>query len=83
MKAPYRLIVVSLLFSCLLAALLLKARAQERGLKVDDAPQGRYFALVIGNDDYKSLQHLRTAVNDAREVEDALRSLYGFRQGSC
>ena len=39
---------------------------------------GRYHALVIGSDDYTSLPRLRTAVADAREVEQVLRTRYGF-----
>jgi len=40
---------------------------------------GTYHALVIGNNDYKQLKHLRTAVNDAEAVGAILQSRYGFR----
>ena len=73
MRVPHRKLLVSFLFSSMLAALSFKAGAQERGINVRSAPQGRYFALVIGNDDYRSLPHLKTAAGDAREVEETLR----------
>ena len=40
---------------------------------------GRYHALVIGNNAYRHIKPLRTAVNDARAVADLLRGSYGFR----
>ncbi len=40
---------------------------------------GRYFALVIGNDEYKEWPKLKTAVNDARDVAEILQKKYGFR----
>ncbi len=39
---------------------------------------GRYFALVIGNNDYPQFPTLETAVNDAKHVADVLQSNYGF-----
>ncbi|MCH7694500.1 MAG: caspase family protein, partial [Proteobacteria bacterium] len=39
---------------------------------------GRYYALVIGNNNYKYLPHLKTAAFDARAVADVLRETYGF-----
>ena len=39
---------------------------------------GRYFALVIGNNDYVILRNLNTAVNDARVVADILENDYGY-----
>ncbi|MBI3815419.1 MAG: SUMF1/EgtB/PvdO family nonheme iron enzyme, partial [Nitrospinae bacterium] len=41
-------------------------------------PDARYYALIIGNNNYKHLQKLKTAVNDAKDVERILKSLYGF-----
>lgn len=43
-----------------------------------DGTFGRYHALVIGNNDYRLLRPLRTAVNDAREVAAVLERQYGF-----
>ncbi len=40
---------------------------------------GRYHALVIGNNDYKHLPRLETAVNDAKTIADLLRDRYGFQ----
>lgn len=40
---------------------------------------GTYHALVIGNNDYKLLRPLKTAVADAREVARVLEQDYGFR----
>jgi uncharacterized caspase-like protein len=39
---------------------------------------GRYFALVIGNDNYRSLPRLETAVADAKAVARVLKRSYGF-----
>jgi hypothetical protein len=40
---------------------------------------GSYYALIIGNNRYKNLTNLSTAVNDARAVEAILKSKYGFK----
>ncbi len=40
---------------------------------------GSYHALVIGNNDYRLLPRLETAVNDAQEVTRILREKYGFK----
>jgi caspase domain-containing protein/Sel1 repeat-containing protein len=68
------------------------ARAQQRAATpAGAAPQvglprsgaatsfGTYHALVIGNNDYKLLRPLKTAVADAREVARVLEQDYGFR----
>ncbi len=39
---------------------------------------GKYYALVIGNNKYKYLPDLKTAVNDAKETAAILESKYGF-----
>jgi len=39
---------------------------------------GRYYALVIGNNDYPHLPQLKTAVIDAEEVSRVLKQHYGF-----
>ena len=39
---------------------------------------GNFHALVIGNNNYRFLPQLRTAVNDAEKVEEVLRKKYGF-----
>jgi TPR repeat protein len=40
---------------------------------------GRYHALIIGNNEHRYIPVLRTAVNDAKVVEDVLRRRYGFK----
>lgn len=41
---------------------------------------GRYYALVIGNNAYnKTIRRLKTAEDDAREIENVLRNNYGFQ----
>jgi len=39
---------------------------------------GKYYALVIGNNNYGSLPKLKTARNDAQMVANILKSNYGF-----
>ncbi|MCP4754265.1 MAG: hypothetical protein GY866_25555, partial [Proteobacteria bacterium] len=39
---------------------------------------GNYYALVIGNNEYRYLPKLRTAKNDAKVVAKTLRTKYGF-----
>lgn len=39
---------------------------------------GKYYALVIGNNNYKSLPKLKTAIEDARVVSELLEKIYGF-----
>jgi hypothetical protein len=39
---------------------------------------GRYYALVIGNQHYQSIESLQTPVNDAERVARVLRDRYGF-----
>ena len=39
---------------------------------------GRYHALVIGNNAYRNLPPLKTAMTDARVIESILREQYGF-----
>ena len=43
-----------------------------------ETPFGRYYALVIGNNDYRNLPKLETAVADAEAVSETLKSRYGF-----
>jgi uncharacterized caspase-like protein len=38
----------------------------------------RYHALIIGNNDYARLQDLKTPIDDARKLEEILRTRYGF-----
>lgn len=49
-----------------------------RGDDLSHIAFGRYFALVIGNNKYRGLPPLKTAVADATEVGRLLREQYGF-----
>lgn len=39
---------------------------------------GNYYALIVGNNDYRKLSTLATAVNDAQETDRLLREKYNF-----
>ena len=39
---------------------------------------GRYFALIIGNNNYRYIRKLETANRDARDVAQTLEKVYGF-----
>jgi hypothetical protein len=43
-----------------------------------ETPFGRYYALVIGNNDYRNLPKLQTAVADAEAVSEMLKAKYSF-----
>lgn len=40
---------------------------------------GRFYALIIGNNQYAHLSTLQTSVNDAKAVEQVLRTRYGYK----
>ncbi len=54
----------------------LDPQAQGRLLKGMDF--GRYYALIIGNQDYQVLEHLQTPRNDAERAAQLLKDKYGF-----
>jgi len=54
----------------------LDPQAQARMVKGLDF--GRYFALVIGNQDYQVLEHLQTPHSDAERTAQILKDKYGF-----
>ena len=63
-----------------------KSKPDNVELKEPDSPNlnynidfGRYFALVIGNNNYTHLPKLLTAKNDAKEVAQILEQFYAFR----
>lgn len=39
---------------------------------------GRYYAIIIGNQNYQNLDHLQTPKNDAERAAKLLRDKYGF-----
>jgi uncharacterized caspase-like protein len=79
-----KLPLLSLIISLIITVILLPTPArmqEERNLGVGLSAQagaGGYYALVIGNNDYKSLPRLKTAEADAREVAALLKEFYGF-----
>jgi len=44
-----------------------------------DLNLGNYYALVIGNNDYRNYPKLKTAVNDATETAAVLQKKFGFQ----
>ena len=52
-----------------------KTGAQASAIQQDKT----YYALIIGNNNYKHIRKLKTAVTDATEVERLLKSRYGFK----
>lgn len=60
-----------------------EAVCQSRDAEVDQAfnvnDAGGYYALVIGNNEYVELSKLKTAENDAKEIDKVLRETYGFK----
>ncbi|MGH8138202.1 MAG: caspase family protein [Steroidobacteraceae bacterium] len=57
-------------------AVALDPQAQGRLVKGMDF--GRYYALIIGNQDYQVLEHLQTPRNDTERAAQILRDKYGF-----
>jgi len=44
---------------------------------------GPYYALVIGNNDYRYLPKLQTAINDGDAMAQLLQDQYGFVSGAA
>lgn len=63
------------LLSILALIVLLVAPGAARAQQVE---LGRYYALVVGVNDYRKMPKLQTAVNDASAVHDLLRREFGF-----
>jgi hypothetical protein len=56
-----------------------KPEAREKvGIRPPRISFGNYHALIIGNNDYRALPPLKTAVNDAQEIARILKEQYGF-----
>ncbi|AEG01815.1 caspase family protein [Methylomonas methanica] len=47
--------------------------------QVGDIQFGKFYALIIGNDDYKAYPDLQTPITDAKSLEVLLRERYGFK----
>ncbi len=54
------------------------ASTPARTVRAGDIEFGRYFALVIGNQQYANIEDLDTPQNDALEMAELLRDKYGF-----
>jgi len=81
----FRKLCTTLSVVSLIMFLLSPATAEKRGAKVvkkdtkqTTAPDTGYYALIIGNNNYKYLPKLKTAVMDAEEVAKVLKKQYGF-----
>ncbi|MEC4750109.1 caspase family protein [Methylomicrobium sp. Wu6] len=69
----------------------LLAPTQSAAQTFDEAPEsmtsstypsvnfGKFYALIIGNNNYASMPTLNTSANDAKAVDEVLRSRYGFQ----
>ena len=55
-----------------------KLKVLKKFASISDIQFGNYHALVIGNNDYKHLPKLKTAVGDANAVAAILEKEYGF-----
>jgi hypothetical protein len=55
-----------------------KAKSENTQLPADIG-DGKYYALIIGNNNYRHLSRLQTAVNDATTIENILKVSYGFK----
>ncbi len=70
---------ISRLIGVYFVIVALLAGGAETRAAIDDLDFGRYHALVIGNNDYRTLPDLETAVNDAQATAELLREKYGFQ----
>ncbi len=64
--------------SLVLVAVAVCAAASAQDVKPPEIDFGRYHALVIGNNDYRHLPKLKTAISDATATAELLREKYGF-----
>ncbi|MFK8021294.1 MAG: caspase family protein [Pseudomonadales bacterium] len=55
-----------------------KKKSASKDVTVSDINFGKYFALVIGVENYDKINDLETPVNDTNTIADILSSQYGF-----
>lgn len=56
------------------------ANPQPKGAdRATGANFGKYYALIIGNDEYRAYPQLQTPINDAKSLDVILRERYGFK----
>ena len=63
----------------IVAAMFCLAAGAQAAVTKSAIDAGRYHALVIGNNDYKHLPNLKTAVSDATAMAELLRTKYRFK----
>lgn len=51
----------------------------KKGTHTSTSVNAKYHALIIGSNNYKYLPKLKTAIADAKAVEEILRTKYGFK----
>jgi tRNA A-37 threonylcarbamoyl transferase component Bud32 len=73
---PWRRYALAATIALVLAAALALAWYRMESARV--ASYGKFYAVVIGERDYRKLESLPTAINDARAVADVLEKTYGF-----
>ena len=56
-----------------------KQAAAAPSLPTEGMNLGNYHALIIGNNSYRNIPRLMTAINDAKATERVLRERYGFK----
>ena len=55
------------------------ARQQLVRTQLGNADMGKFYALVIGNQQYEHMEKLSTPVSDAKRIADLLEQRYGFQ----
>mgnify|MGYP001567474920 CR=1 FL=1 len=50
----------------------------KKGAETSAPLNTKYYALIIGNNNYKHLRKLKTAIADAKSVDEILKGQYGF-----
>lgn len=51
---------------------------ESQGLSYKDVDLGKFYALIIANNDYTAYPDLKTPLNDAKSIDVLLRERYGF-----
>lgn len=86
-RGTWRRVGATLVFLLLCASLVWGAEdekakvspAEKGGVEPPIVSAGKYYAIIIGNNNYKSpLPKLKTAVNDAEAIGKILKEKYGF-----
>lgn len=54
-------------------------KAQGEDIKINDINFGKFYALVIGNQDYDKIENLDTPINDINAIANILENQYDFQ----